>query len=747
LTIEDNFLHLFDILIAKFDRISARINKFGPYLASAVKIFTQGIFARRKIVLIFLFAILLPSLIVGYLSISTSIRRREVVSRVLESNLWISGESALKSIEEALLEHETQALKPENFILLAQPKDDSQVISESSVLLKDIAGRLFLLDEDCQIIIPKTGSEDVSVFQWEKDLQDTEFAKDFKRAESLEYSRRNYSRAAQIYRKCSLNAPSKQHTALALEAWGRCLLSSRKYSNAYKAYNELSTKYGQFVNKAGHPYGILAAFQLSEIEQRRKREANRLKILLELYEEIRNGAWLINLPTHDFFIGEIESILNGEFEEGKFPEIQESYQALRIGLSPYLKDLIFSGFLNSEVVPKIKDKLSLLQMDGELQPSRFLAAQGEELCLVSYSALQNFRSERTFYGGLCWALNTLREEIFPGILGKVTEDTGLQLQIIDQRGQNILTRKEELPPKDSLELSYRQFPLPWKLLVSQPALDDLEKTARRENIFYGVLLFFIVALMILGAFLIVRDISRETETTRLKTEFVHNISHELKTPLTLIRLYGETLQRKKNLKKEERLEAYEIITKESERLSHLINNVLDFSRIEMGRKEFDFKKGNLSQNVRDTLESYRYHLEKKGFTIQEEISSELPEMTFDGEAIASILINLLSNAMKFSPKEKEITVKLYKDNGNAVLQVADRGIGISGREISRIFKRFYRSRDEIVSETRGSGLGLTLVKHITDAHGGQIKVDSELGKGSIFSVILPLSGPSEEKTK
>jgi len=456
---------------------------------------------------------------------------------------------------------------------------------------------------------------------------------------------------------------------------------------------------------------------------------------------------LVNLPTHDFFIGEIESILSDEFKEGKFPEIQESYQAQRRGPSPYLQDLIFSDFLKREVVPKIKEKQSFLQIGGELQPSRFLATQGEELCLISYSALQNFRSEKTFYGGFCWALNILKEETLPKILGKLREDTGLQLQIIDQRGQNILANKEELPPQDFLELSYRQFPLPWKLLVSQPALDDLEQTARRENIFYGVLLFFIVALMILGAFLIVRDISRETETTRLKTEFVHNISHELKTPLTLIRLYGETLQRKKSLKKEERLEAYEIITKESERLSHLINNVLDFSRIEMGRKEFDFKKGNLVQNVRDTLESYRYHLEKKGFTIQEEISSELPEMTFDGEAIASVLINLLSNAMKFSPKEKEITVKLYKDNGSAVLQVADRGIGISDREISRIFKRFYRSRDEIVSETRGSGLGLTLVKHITDAHGGQIKVDSELGKGSIFSVILPLSGQREEKTK
>ena len=121
-------------------------------------------------------------------------------------------------------------------------------------------------------------------------------------------------------------------------------------------------------------------------------------------------------------------------------------------------------------------------------------------------------------------------------------------------------------------------------------------------------------------------------------------------------------------------------------------------------------------------------------------------MNFDGEAIASVLVNLLSNAMKFSPKQKEVTVKLFKEGGNAILQVADKGIGISTKEVSRIFQRFYRSKNKITSETGGSGLGLTLVKHNTEAHGGQVKVESEPGKGSIFSVILPLSGPKRVKT-
>jgi len=710
-----------------------------------MKIFTQGILARRKMVLIFILAILLPSLIVGYLSLATFTKRREAVKRALESSLWVSGEAALKSIEDVLLEHERDALKRENFIRLTQPEEADQSLSAYSAIAKNIAGQLFLLDDNYQIIIPKTGSEDVPVFQWEKSVSNSQFAQTLQRAELFEFSQKNYSRAADLYQKYVTSTTSRQHKAIALEGLGRCLSASRKYDEANKVYNELSTKFGQLQNKAGHPYGVVAAVELGLILQRQNKEENSLEILLKLYENIQNGVWLLNLPAYDFFITEIESILNDKFNEGEYSEIQKSYQDLRKQQSPYLEALIFTDFIRREAVPKIKEKLTLSRMGGEEQAERFLAARGEDFLLISYGILPNFQANKTFYCGFSWNLSTLNKEILPKILKDITKDSGLHLQIIDERGQNILTGKEELPLKDSLILSYRQFPLPWKLVVSQPALNDLEQTALRENFFYGVLLTFIVVLMLLGAFLIARDISRESETTRLKTEFVHNISHELKTPLTLIRLYGETLQRKQDLKKEEKQEAYEIITKESERLSHMINNVLDFSRIEMGRKEFNFKKGNLGKIIRDTLESYRYHLEKKGFSIKENIATDLPEMNFDREAVASILVNFLSNAMKFSPKDKEVTIRLFKKNENAVLQIADKGIGISPREISRIFKRFYRSKHEIVSESRGSGLGLTLVKHITEAHGGRIEVESEPGKGSIFSVILPFSYPKKDK--
>jgi len=296
-----------------------------------------------------------------------------------------------------------------------------------------------------------------------------------------------------------------------------------------------------------------------------------------------------------------------------------------------------------------------------------------------------------------------------------------------------------------LSITFRQFPFPWKLIVTQTAIENLKSSALKENILYGVLLAVVVAMMGLGALLLVRDMSRELETTRHKSEFVHNISHELKTPLTLIRLYGETLKDQTDLPEKERKKAYEIITRESERLSYMINNVLDFSRIELGKKEFNFKPGRLGDLIRETLELYLPHLEKKGFTVHTEIDDTIPPMDFDREAIASILINLLSNSMKFSPDSKDVSVRLFRKDNVSVLQVEDKGIGISPKDTEKIFQRFYRVPGSVGSGSTGSGLGLPIVKHIAEAHGGRVEVNSEEGKGSLFSVMLPIFRSEEDK--
>jgi signal transduction histidine kinase len=716
--------------------------------------FGQGLQARRKIVFIFLLAILLPALVVGTMSLSAFAKRREAVRRLLESNLWISGESALRSVEAALLEREKETLRAANFSgLYVQNSLALPAARPDGAGQADIAafpGTPFLLDGEFRIVSPVTGAERPSLSTADESAGESEFPRAFRRAEALEYSRKNFVQAAQAYREAFARARSDREKALAQEALGRSLMAAGNLNEAREAYEELSRKYGLIEDRAGHYFGLTAALQIYDIEERRQRREAGLRSLLDLYQGLKDGRWPVSLPEYEFFTEEVRALIETDLQAGAPPEIDQTYQILEDSPSPYLEVLLFAEFLGRDVVPKIEERtgLSSLRDGPRLQPDRLLANRGDGYCLVSYGPLLDFDGRNTYYGGFCWDLRLLKEKILPDILSGISKETGLALSNIEEDHRPPATAAGEGPAApDSLLVPYRDFPLPWKLLVTQPELDALERTARRENLLYGTLLAFIVVLMLLGAFLMGRDISREAETTRLKTEFVHNISHELKTPLTLIRLYGETLQRKENLTDDERRESYEIITKESERLSHLINNVLDFSRIDMGRKEFTFATGSLSQVVKETLDSYRYHLERKGFTVRQEIAPDLSNVVFDREAVASVLINLLGNAMKFSPAAKEVTVKLFGRDGQAVLQVADKGIGIAREDLAGIFKRFYRVKSGFVSETPGSGLGLTLVKHTAEAHGGTVEVESAPGKGSVFSMILPISGPAPSGPK
>jgi signal transduction histidine kinase len=224
---------------------------------------------------------------------------------------------------------------------------------------------------------------------------------------------------------------------------------------------------------------------------------------------------------------------------------------------------------------------------------------------------------------------------------------------------------------------------------------------------------------------------------RLKSDFVSNVSHELRTPLALIRLYAETLELGRLTNPQKREEYYCIIRKESERLTTLINNILDFSRIEAGRKEYEFRETDMRELVCNTLESYRYQIEQHGFTFEEKIG-EVPPLKVDREAMARSLVNLVNNALKYSQDRKYIGVNLYRENGSVKLEVIDHGIGIPLTEQQKIFEKFYRVGDPLVHNTKGSGLGLSLVQHIARAHGGDISVDSRPGVGSKFTITLPV---------
>ena len=475
-----------------------------------MKIFTQGIFARRKIVLLFLIAILLPSLVVGYLSFKTFSEKQKAVQNLLESNLWISGEAALKAIEDELLHFEELTLKKENFVKWIQPGALKKNLSEASAAFENMKCKPFLLDENFKVSLPQTAHIDTSNVEWERDLTDSQFSQTIQTAETLEFAQRNYSRALEGYSRCLSVAASEHKKAIALEAMGRCFLALKSYNEAYKTYTELSTKYGQFLNKAGHPYGITANLQMFEIGVYLNNKDKSLGTLLRLFENLQNGEYIITLSVYEFFLSEIQAILDAELEKDEFQEMLESFTVIKAKNAPYLETLVLADYLQRKAIPRMTQRQTLTRIGEDPQSGRFLTDENENYCLISYSLFPDFQPGKTFCGGFCWNLDSLKTEVFPNVLRDLEKNTKLHLRIIDDKGQDILTGTQEPVTEEMLSLSYRRFPLPWKIVVTQPALDEVVRTTRRDNLFYGVLLGFVVVLMLFGAILIARDISRET---------------------------------------------------------------------------------------------------------------------------------------------------------------------------------------------------------------------------------------------
>jgi signal transduction histidine kinase len=226
----------------------------------------------------------------------------------------------------------------------------------------------------------------------------------------------------------------------------------------------------------------------------------------------------------------------------------------------------------------------------------------------------------------------------------------------------------------------------------------------------------------------------------MKADFVSNVSHELRTPLASIRVFGEFLKLGR-VKEPGKIREYgEYIETESRRLTQLINNILDFSKIESGQKTYHFESTDAEHVVLDTLKTFEVVLEQNGFSVKlERPDRRLPQVVIDPEAIAQAFINLLDNAVKYSGDSKEIEVRMAEKGDFVTISVVDHGIGIASEERDKVFEKFYRVGNALVHDVKGSGLGLSIVKHVVEAHGGKVTVESEIGRGSAFIINLPVA--------
>jgi signal transduction histidine kinase len=280
----------------------------------------------------------------------------------------------------------------------------------------------------------------------------------------------------------------------------------------------------------------------------------------------------------------------------------------------------------------------------------------------------------------------------------------------------------------------------WVNRTLRPRLEHelgIADTSKKDLRVYGSAIALVLVILSFGVILLLRDISREARTNRVRADLVSSVSHELKTPITLIRLHGETLMRRPEISAAERSDFYRVIVRESERLSRLVNQILTFSRVERGPLAYNFEQGDLAPVVAGIVEEHRENLERAGFHVSHALPESAPAVRFDRAALSQAVVNLLDNAAKYSGESRDIAVRLAAVNGSVTFEVEDHGIGIPAAEQTRIFERFYRVPNG--SGKGGYGLGLFLVRHIMEAHGGRAEVDSEPGRGSRFRLVFPVA--------
>jgi signal transduction histidine kinase len=359
----------------------------------------------------------------------------------------------------------------------------------------------------------------------------------------------------------------------------------------------------------------------------------------------------------------------------------------------------------------------------------------------------------------------LRTQYIPQVLrdwlATVQQPSGfphLETEVLDENGEHIFAshpeRSGRVTPvdersfaiiffdKELLEFAapYEQHREIWGLRTSygpQPIPEIVSASTRPQL----ALMIVLAVAMGLGVFLVAGAAAREVRVAELKSNFVASVSHDLKTPLALIQLFAETLELGRVRTPERAQEYYRIINGESKKLTRLIENILDFSRMEAGLRPYRMEPADLSESVNKVLARMETQFSQGNFTVTPKVEADLPRILADEGAAEQAIENLLANAMKYSGDARNIEIEARRVNGHIVVSVTDHGIGISRREQGRIFRKFYRVQRELGGGPQGTGLGLAIVDHTMRGHGGFVRVESEPEHGSTFSLHFPI--PSE----
>jgi len=682
---------------------------------------------HRRILLVFLISIALPGLYLSYVGLRSIAQEQELQRGLLVQNVGRSLAFEIDRMEQRLEESEeniAKSLIPSN-IPPVPPALERLNAPQSWI------ERAFVFDSRLHLRSPSPFAADKPA-QRALAVKEPSLRSKIESAERLEL-RGDHAAAVASYQQLLAGVHSLQSRVTLNTYLARSATASGNRVLARRALEAVIETDSTFLISQPIPYAAFARLEVIDdlVEQRKMSEA--LKKYIQFHQSLLRFYYRLSSEQYQYFSNRLQSL------RSPFGSILSTDSGGRTALQSIdAPERLLQSVLSQagEIESWLQTQRRVLSVESSVgNVSHHSLYIGNRTVPISLVLIGDSPAPRHWVVLVVRPENVQREFILT------------QLQSGDLAEGFTVTLRSDSSQRDG-EIELARSPLRRTAALFPSSVISVSAKQTTTISIFGVELsilsvgvgLFIVAMVVLGIFIIYHDIRREAELSRMKSEFISNVSHELKTPIASIRMLADNLRQSRVAEEPRKMEYYQLISKESARLSRLIDNILDFSRLEGKRKTFQFEKHDVSAIVTETVRQFKSLMEEQSRKIETTLEETLPGAMVDPDAVALALFNLLDNAAKYSEKESQIDVRLYKDGGSLCIEVTDHGVGIAKEDREKIFEKFYRVQSSDGKKIPGSGIGLTLVREVAEAHKGRVELHSELGGGSTFRIMLPIGG-------
>ena len=548
--------------------------------------------------------------------------------------------------------------------------------------------------------------------------------------------------ALAAYQGIVSNASDPRVRAEALGGIARIQRNAGELHAASNSYRRLGSEFGQVRTGGGIPFGIAAQLELGHTQTLAGDTAGAAQTLVDLYAHLVRTERGLSRAQFGFIAERLRESLNELLSDSSTGVL---ITALGDTLRALLQEEELARARTERLLAFQTSAGTVLLARQARQPENSGAPYGRTTIELEgqafYLLIGEPPSKTPDDGGGAWGLLLDPDTLESRLVSTLQSQAAPQQVRWALRGSAGEVRHASGPleagvPAVSSGLPGGVPPFTIELFPPDAGFVKTLLTSRRGVFFYAF--FLLAGILIFGLTLTVSTVSHQLELARMQSDFVSTVSHEFKSPLTAVRQIAEMLQSDKVSSEEKRRRYYDVLVEQSERLSLLIDGVLDFARMDSGHHTFDFQPVDVGPFLETLVSTVQQRVSHEGFVVRSEIDPSLPTVALDADAIGQAITNLIDNGIKYSGDSKEIVVRGFAENGYAVIAVQDFGIGLDPKEKARVFERFYRGGNELTRSVKGTGLGLTLVKQIVEGHGGHVEAESEPGRGSTFYIRLPL---------